>query len=223
MTSFEVLTCLRTGEVSLDTMIILAARWIYRSTAAKKSFTLRQGSNFLNSVKAVCRAVGLAKPPAHRYPASMSMESPYSWTAFPGECLIYLSIMVMVHLALFVVGCLALCGVALWNRGTFVNRARRLGLFLGLLLAVGSISNGFWSCLIWRRLYYSTDYTFDFSPFWPITQGVIDAPFGEMRGQLFGVSLFQLQLIWLLFALGTWAASIALYRFISRRSPRFGG
>jgi hypothetical protein len=92
-------------------------------------------------------------------------------------------------------------------------------LFLGLLLVVGSIANGLWSCLVWGRFYFSTDYVFDFSPFWPITQKVIDAPFGEMRGQLFGVSLFQLQLVWLLFATGTWTVSILLYRLICRRPP----
>jgi hypothetical protein len=92
-------------------------------------------------------------------------------------------------------------------------------LFVGLLLVVGSVANGLWSCLVWGRLYFSTDYVFDFSPFWPITQKVIDAPFGDMCGQLFGVSLLQLQLVWLLFAVVTWTATILLYRLISRRPP----
>jgi hypothetical protein len=123
----------------------------------------------------------------------------------------------MLHLAVFVVGCVILAALAMKQRGTFLRRVGRFGLFLGSLLIVGSVFNGLWSCLIFGRLYFSTDYVFDFSPFWPITQKVIDAPFGDLRGQLFGVSLFQLQLVWLLFAAGTWTVTIILYRFIRRR------
>jgi hypothetical protein len=149
----------------------------------------------------------------------MSTPHPYPWSEFPAECLLYFAFMGLLHLAALAIGCL-ICGlVAVRQRGTFLRRVRRLGLFLGLLLVVGSISNGLWSCLVWGRLYFSTDYVFDFSPFWPITRGVIDAPFGEMRGQLLGVSLVQLQLVWLLFAAGTWAVSILLYRLIRRRPP----
>ena len=39
---------------------------------------------------------------------------------------------------------------------------RRAALFFGLLLAAGSIFNGLWSCLVYDRLYDSTDYVFDF-------------------------------------------------------------
>ena len=149
----------------------------------------------------------------------MSLIHPYSWSEFPAECLIYLWVMGLVHLAVLAIGCLVFAAAATWQPGTFLRRLRRLGLFLGLLLIVGSISNGLWSCSIWGRLYFSTDYVFDFNPFWPITQKVIDTPFGDMRGQLFGVSLFQLQLVWLLFATGTWATTIILFRLICRRPP----
>ena len=125
----------------------------------------------------------------------------------------------VLHLTAFVVGCFVIAAVAIRQRGTFLRRAGRFGLFVGLLLIVGSLANGLWSCLVWGRLYFSTDYVFDFSPLWPITQKVIDAPFGDMRGQLLGVSLFQLQLVWLLFAVGTCAITIVLYRLICRRPP----
>ena len=131
----------------------------------------------------------------------------------------YFIVMGLLHLALFAVGCLIFAAHAIRHRGTFLRRIGRFGLFLGLLLVVGSVTNGFWSCLVWGQLYFSTDYVFDFSPFWPIMQKVIDAPFGDMRGQLFGVSLFQLQLVWLLFAAGTWAVTVLLYRMICRRPP----
>jgi hypothetical protein len=146
----------------------------------------------------------------------MSTFHPDSWSAFPGECLLYLALMGALHVAIFVVGCLVLAALAIKQRGTFLTRAGRFGLLVGLLLVVGSIFNGLWSCLVWGRLYISTDYVFDFSPFWPITQNVIDAPFGDMHGQLLGVSLFQLQLVWLLFACGTWGLVLFLYRRICK-------
>ena len=149
----------------------------------------------------------------------MNTIHPYSWSEFPLECGIYFVFMGVLHLALFAIGCLIFAVLAIRQRGRIFRRVGRLGLFLGLLLAIGSVTNGLWSCLVWGRLYYSTDYVFDFSVLWPIKQGVIDAPFGDMRGQLFGVSLFQLQLVWLLFAAGTWTASILLYRLICRRPP----
>lgn len=89
-------------------------------------------------------------------------------------------------------------------------------MFLALLLVVGALVNGLWSCLIWGRLYWSTDYVFDFSPFWPITQSVIDAQFGNLRGALFGVTIRELQAVWLLFALVAWGATVGLCRLCGR-------
>jgi hypothetical protein len=149
----------------------------------------------------------------------MNEIHPYSWSGFPLEFGIYFEFMGILHLALFSVGCLIFAVLAIRQRGKFLGRVGHLALFLGLLLVIGSVANGLWSCSVWGRLYYSTDYVFDFSAFWPITQGLIDETFGDMRGQLFGVSLFQLQIVWLLFATGTWAATILLYRLVCRRPP----
>jgi len=142
----------------------------------------------------------------------MNTFHPQPWSEFPLECGLYLMLAGLLHLAVFVVGSVPLAVLGIMQRGTFLRRVGRLGLFLGLLLMVGSVFNGVWSCEIWGRLYFSTDYVFDFTPFWPITQKVIDAPFGKMRGELLGISLFQLQLVWFLFAAGTWAVSSFLYR-----------
>jgi hypothetical protein len=149
-----------------------------------------------------------------------STIQPYSWNQLPAECLMYCFVTGVFHLAVFLVGCTVLKALNLRRRVDFVKRVRRFGLFMGILLAVGSIFNGLWSCLIWGRLYVSTDYVFDFSPFWPITRKVIDAPFGEMRGELRSASLFQLQLVWLLFAIGTWMATILIYWRILRGRSR---
>lgn len=135
------------------------------------------------------------------------------------ECLWYLAPMSVVHLAAFIFGCIVLSLLPRKVSGTLLRRIGHLGLFIALFLVVGSIFNGFWSCWVWGRLYDSTDYVFDFMPFWPITQRVIDAPWGDDHGHLRGISLFQLQLIWLSFAVSTWAVTILLFRFLSRKSP----
>jgi hypothetical protein len=126
----------------------------------------------------------------------------------------------VLHLMAFVVGCIVFAALAFRQRGSLPRRVGRLGLFLGLLLIIGSLANGLWSCSVWGRLYRSSETVFDFSPFWPITRSGIDSPFDEdMTGQLFGVSIFQLQLFWLLFAAGTWTATIISYLLICRRRP----
>ena len=145
-------------------------------------------------------------------------DYPHSWSDFPVDCMWYFVVMGVLHLAIFVVGVLVIAALAIKQRRDFIKRVGRFGLFMGLLLIVGSVINGVWSCAIWGRLYFSTDYIFDFSPFWPITQKLIDARFGDKQGQLIGVSIFQLQLIWLLFAITTWAATIISYRYICRQT-----
>ena len=148
--------------------------------------------------------------------AAAFQPHPIPWIDFPGECFYYLCFVSVVHLAAFAVGSVGLAIVPSKFPGTKLKRIGRFVLFNGLLLLSGSFFNGLWSCLIWDRLYDSTDYVFDFMPFWPITRGVIDAPFDDERGRLLGVSLFQLQLIWFLFAAGTWGATIFIYRLAQR-------
>jgi hypothetical protein len=151
---------------------------------------------------------------------STFQPTPIPWIQFPVECFWYVfPIMGVLHLALFIVGSVVLLVIPSRHPGVRKRRIGRFALFITLLLIVGAFFNGLWSCLIWGRLYFSTDYVFDFSPFWPITQSVIDGDIYFGRGQLLGVSLFQLQLVWLLFAAGVWAVTILLYRIIRHRSP----
>ncbi len=143
--------------------------------------------------------------------------TPIPWSQFPVECLFYFIPMSVLHLAAFLVGCGIVAVLPHKQPGTVRRSIGHLALFVGLLLLVGSVFNGLWSCLIWERLYDSTDYVFDFMPFWPISRAVIDAPWGDARGRLIGVSLFQLQLIWLLFAAGTWGATAFCYRLVRKQ------
>jgi hypothetical protein len=137
--------------------------------------------------------------------------------SIPDGVLFYLLVMGCLHIPLVVVGSLVLALLPRKQPNIFTRRFVRFGLFVGLLLFVGSFFNGLWSCLVFDRLYHSADYSVDFIPFWPITQGVIDSTFGDEHGQLLGVSLTELQLVWLIFALGTWGATIFLY-WLAKRS-----
>jgi len=142
------------------------------------------------------------------------------WNQFPTECLFYLTFMGFMQVLLFVLGSFLVALLPRKRPNLIARRIVRLGIFLGLLLGLGSLFNGFWGCLVFNRLYYSADYFIDFIPFWPITQGVIDAPFGNERGKLLGVTLTQLQLVWCAFSLGTWCAIGILYWLISRALDR---
>ena len=125
--------------------------------------------------------------------------------------------MSIAHAVAFIVGSFVVSAFSWRQPSILIRRVRRWGLFLILLLLFGSLFNGLWSCVIWGRIYYSTDYVFDFIPIWPITQQVIDMPFGDQRGQLLGVTLVQLQMVWLLFAIGTWTLAVLAYRAVVRR------
>jgi hypothetical protein len=142
---------------------------------------------------------------------------PHDWSEFFAECLFYFVPFSVVHGIAFVVGSFVIATFSSRQPGIIIERIRRFGLFLILLLVVSSIFNGVWSCTIWGRLYYSTDYVFDFTPFWPITRSVINMPFGDQRGQLFGVSLTQLNMVWLLFVIGTYGVTVLLYRAVQQR------
>ena len=155
--------------------------------------------------------------PAYSCPAMGTSIHPHGWNEFFEECLWYFVPLGAVHIAAFFAGSLVIAALSWRRRGILMRRIRRFGLFLALLLAAGSIFNGVWSCAVWGRLYYSTDYVLDFTPFWPITQSVIDTPFGDQRGRLFGVTLTQLNMVWLLFSLGTWGGTMLMYREVLRR------
>jgi hypothetical protein len=102
-----------------------------------------------------------------------------------------------------------------------VRRISRILLFFACFMVVGQCVNILWGRFIAEHLYSSGDYCCaDFIPFLPINATVIN-DFGPGSGHLYGVTLWQLQLIWLGFAIVTWAATILLYRSLSRRL--FGG
>ena len=148
----------------------------------------------------------------------------FSWHDYPVQCLWYLFLGWIVHLLFFGLGCICLIFGQRYARSGYSALVWRWGQFNLVFLLVASAIGGLWSCLIFGHFYTSTDYISDFSPLIPITQGVIDARFGNRVGQLHGITLGQLQLLWMAFAAITWALALCIYfrirRLGSSRSER---
>jgi hypothetical protein len=141
---------------------------------------------------------------------------PIPWMEFPLESGIYFVLMGVAFLFVFAVGCLILTAVTKRKRDVLAKRIGHFALFLFLFLVVGALFNGLWSCVVYNLLYHSTDYIFDFIPFWPITWIQVDTPWGDGHGKLYS-SLFELRLVWLLFAICTWGTTILLHRASLKR------
>lgn len=143
--------------------------------------------------------------------------TPYTWSEFIPECLWYLLPDGILHVAIFILSAV-IFGI-MWRCG--VRRLPRFGtlaLFQAYLLLIAMIMNGFWSCTIWGRLYWSVDYVSDFSPFYPITSGVIHYSWSEkITGGLNGISLMTLNGVWLVFSSLTWILAALLTRFTLKR------
>jgi len=142
------------------------------------------------------------------------------WNQFPVELFFYVLVMGYLYIPLFVIGSFVLALLPQKKPKILIRRIVRFGLFVGLLLIVGSLFDGLWTCLVFNRLYYEPDYMVGFVPFWPITQGVINETFGDEHGKLLGVTLTQLQMIWLLFALATWGLTVLFYLLADRSFGR---
>ena len=129
----------------------------------------------------------------------------------------YLLFVGIAYAAVFLVGCVVAAAIKPRSVRCYSLRLRNLAIFLIILLLVGDAYGCIWGDLIWGRFYRSTDYCgTDFLPFLPVTRVVIDAAMGSEPHGLMGITLFELNLIWSLFALTTWATTIASYRFVLR-------
>ena len=132
-----------------------------------------------------------------------------TWSDFLIESFVYLMVMGVWCLPALVIGIIVSVVRARKSPGTLKRRIDRLTLFLGVFLGVGLFFNLLWSCVVWGWLYTSADPLVDFVPILPITQRRLDPPW-----ELLGISLFQLQLVWFVFAASTWAVTVGLYRLI---------
>ena len=129
----------------------------------------------------------------------------------------YLFFVGVAYAFVFLLGCILAALIAPRSFRNYFRRLSKLGVFLLILILVGDAYGCIWGDIIWGRFYRSTDYCgIDFLPFLPVTRRLIDAPWGSEPHGLMGITLLQLNLIWLLFAIATWATAIALYRLASR-------
>ena len=132
------------------------------------------------------------------------------WEHYPEEFMWSFVPMSVFYSIIFSLGCLILFALPRQKPGAFRRRVGRFGLFLALLLIVGSLFSGCWSCLIYEHLYRSSDYIADFVPFWPVT--LENDP--DLQIYPYGTSLTKLNIVWLGFAASTWAVTIVLYRCV---------
>jgi len=102
-----------------------------------------------------------------------------------------------------------------WKR--YLTFARAAIVFSICFLLTGAVMNGIWSCAIWGRVYFSTDYVVDFNPFYPISKAWIEIPFGDTEGRILpGFSMLHVRAAWLTHAFAAWAGAIFLYSHTRR-------
>ena len=139
-------------------------------------------------------------------------HDPKSWLDFPTECLWYLLPGLVFHAIGFIV-VLFIVMILGWFRIQW-PRLSTLMIFQLWLLISAMIVNGIWSCTIWGNLYWSVDYTSDFSVFMPIRRWQVEYSWGpEMSGGLNGITLTQLNLVWTIFAISAWMIALFATRW----------
>ena len=145
------------------------------------------------------------------------MIEPYSIIESPLEALLYVWFFGLVHACILGAGLVLATPLLFrgWRRYLIFARAF---IVLNLLFLVASaVLNAVWSCSIWGRVYFSTDYVVDFNPFYPISQSWIEVPFGNMVGRIFpGFTITHVRAAWFVFSFAAWAGSIFLYSRIRR-------
>lgn len=151
-----------------------------------------------------------------------TMNWPYdskSWLEYPAECLWYLMPGIVYHIIALI---LSLIAVAMIQFFKFCKpRITTVLIFQGYLLIIAMLVNGIWSCSIWGKLYWSVDYTADFSAFFPITPRKIVYSWGpELSGGLNKISLTVLNLIWAFFAVITWGLAFIATRWTTQLSRK---
>ncbi len=144
---------------------------------------------------------------------------PKSWLEYPAECLWYLIPGLLYHAAILLASPLLIAIVRVLTR--YRPRSSTTLIFQGYLLLAAMIVNGVWSCAVWGHLYWSVDYTADFSVFLPITTNQIEYSWEQIAGGLNGITLTQLNVIWAIFAASAWLLSFVATWLTIRIKPSF--
>lgn len=147
------------------------------------------------------------------------LHNPKSWIEFPSECLWYIIPGLVFHAIGFIVA-LVIVMILGWFRIQW-PRLSTLMIFQLYLLISAMIVNGVWSCTIWGNLYWSVDYTSNFSVFMPIQPRQIGYSWGpEMTGELNGITLTHLNLVWAIFAITAWMLAFFTTRWTCSKLRR---
>lgn len=124
----------------------------------------------------------------------------------------YAMLMGAVHGIVVVGGAILATPVLIVSRRKYWVFFRGFALFNALLLVCGTVANLLWDRFIFRMVYLSMDYVFDFTPFLPISQQWLDTPWGDQKGSIYlGMNILHLHAIWFAFAFATWMAAIYCY------------
>jgi hypothetical protein len=132
----------------------------------------------------------------------------------------YLALIGVFYSCVFIIGMLyIMCRETMHPHGGMLSCFRRIGrlaLFLTALLMVGDFYSVIWSAMIHNHMYHSAGYDgVDFVPWYPITRDLVESTYGADSGKLIGVTLFQLQVIWLVFSIATWTSTVVVFEWIS--------
>lgn len=137
---------------------------------------------------------------------------PKNWFDFPVECFWYLLPGMVFHILALVASFAGI--VAIRKMSAFRPRFSTAIIFQVYLLIAAMIANGFWSCVIWGRLYWSVDYISDFSVFIPMIRNQVEGSWGpHYSSSLNGITLTELNMVWLASAIGAWLLAFTATRW----------
>ena len=121
------------------------------------------------------------------------------------EFMIYFWLMGIVHVVVIIAGLVIATPTLFFNVRRYLVFSRGYVVFNVVLLLVCALLNLLWSYTVWGVAYYSMDYVTDFSPFWPVMEHMIYYDFGGKTGRILnGMNIYQVHLIWFLFAFAAW-------------------
>ncbi len=116
----------------------------------------------------------------------------------------YAVVMGIVHGVVIVGTALLATPILFVSRRKYWTFLRSFLVFNALLLVSGTVTNLLWDRFIFRNVYLSMDYVFDFTPFLPISQQWLDTPWGNQKGGIYlGMNILHLHAIWFAFAFAT--------------------
>lgn len=137
------------------------------------------------------------------------------------EIYIYGILLGPVHIAVGALLAIFLTPLLRRSRQAYGRAVGRALLFNGCLLVSGMMFHTLWSEIVFTKLYCNWDYVIDFTPFWPpLREAVTIACTSPSHGTRLPVPYSATFAAWVVFAVASWLAAIALYLVIVRMLER---